>query len=97
MICVVTIIRYPKYYGIFGVLSMALFHLPLWLNKNITFYKLMGSGKDGSFSKQPDWRQWAILFTTNDVRFAIDKKQRLNHAVPSAEQRVCSTFPGNAI
>ena len=67
MICVVTIIRYPKYCGIFGVLSMALFHLPLWLNKNITFYKLMGSGKDGSFSKQPDWRQWAILFAIDNT------------------------------
>ncbi len=66
MICVVTIIRYPKYFGWAGVLSMALFHLPLVLNKKIKFYKLMGSGKDGSFSTKPDWRQWAMLVIRNE-------------------------------
>lgn len=66
MICVVTIIRYPKYLGWAGVISMALFHLPLMLNKKIKFYKLMGSGKDGSFSTQPDWRQWAVLTIRNE-------------------------------
>ncbi len=40
---------------------MALFRLPLWLDKKIRFWKLMGCGKNGTFDKKPDWRQWAIL------------------------------------
>jgi heme-degrading monooxygenase HmoA len=43
------------------MMSMALFRIPLSLNKKITFYKLMGSGKNGTFDIRPDWRQWAIL------------------------------------
>ncbi len=45
----------------FAILSMALFHFPLWFNKRLSFYKLMGSGKNGTFDKSPDWQQWAIL------------------------------------
>ncbi len=56
-----TIIRYPKYNIPFAILAMAVFHVPLWLNKRIGFYKLMGSGKNGTFDKTPDWQQWAIL------------------------------------
>jgi hypothetical protein len=74
MICIVTIIRYPKYGAFFGVLSMALFHLPLLLNKKIKFYKLMGSGKDGSFSTQPDWRQWATLIIVNDEFLMLNQE-----------------------
>jgi hypothetical protein len=40
---------------------MAIHRLPLWLNKNISFYKLLGCGKSGSFDKHPDWQQWGIL------------------------------------
>ena len=56
-----TIIRYKKRYIPFAILAMALFHFPLWFNKRISFYKLMGSGKNGTFDKTPDWQQWAIL------------------------------------
>lgn len=66
MICVVTIVRYPKYLGYFGVLSMALFHLPLMFNRKISFYKLLGCGKNGTFDIHPDWRQWAILTVINE-------------------------------
>jgi hypothetical protein len=31
------------------------------LNKKISFWKLMGCGKNGTFDKIPDWRQWAVL------------------------------------
>lgn len=65
MICIITIVRYPKYLGFFGVLSMALFHLPLMFNKKISFYKLLGCGKNGTFDIHPDWRQWAILKILN--------------------------------
>ncbi len=65
MIGVLTIVRYPKYLGCFGVLSMAIFHLPLWLNKKMSFYKLLGCGKNGTFDKSPDWQQWALLTINN--------------------------------
>ncbi len=64
MYCVLTIVRYPKWFGFAGFLSMALFRLPLWLNKDTSFWKLMGCGKNGTFDKTPDWRQWAVLQVT---------------------------------
>lgn len=63
-----TIVRYPKWYAPFGFLSMAVFHMFLRRNKNIVFYKLLGSGKNGTFDVRPDLRQWAILSVfKNDV------------------------------
>ncbi|MFT3911856.1 MAG: spheroidene monooxygenase [Ferruginibacter sp.] len=56
-----TIIRYPKIFIPFAFLAMAIHRLPLWLNKKISFYKLMGCGKNGTFDKRPDLQQWAIL------------------------------------
>jgi hypothetical protein len=56
-----TIIRYPKHYSVFALFAMALHRFPLWRNKKISFYKLMGCGKNGTFDKNPDWQQWAIL------------------------------------
>jgi hypothetical protein len=61
MRCTLTIVRYPQYLGWAGFISMALFRLPLWLNQKNSFYKLMGCGKNGTFDKTPDWRQWALL------------------------------------
>ncbi len=40
---------------------MAIFHIPLFFNRKISFYKLMGTGKNGTFDKVPDFNQWAIL------------------------------------
>src|SRR5437773_2672933 len=61
MLVSLTIVRYPKRFVFFALLSMAVFRLPFWLNKNVSFFKLMGSGKNGTFDKHPDWQQWAIL------------------------------------
>ena len=61
---ILTIARYPKYLGFAGFMSMAIFRLPLWLNKKIHFWKLMGCGRNGTFDKTPDWRQWAVLQVT---------------------------------
>jgi heme-degrading monooxygenase HmoA len=61
MLVSLTIIRYPKKYIPFALIAMAINRLPLFLNKNITFYKLLGCGKNGTFDKHPDWQQWGIL------------------------------------
>ncbi len=65
-----TIIRYKKSFVPFAILAMALFHFPLWFNKRLSFYKLMGSGKNGTFDKSPDWQQWAILTVQTEVTSA---------------------------
>ena len=61
-----TIVRYPKWTAWAGFLSMAFFRLPLFFNKNATFYKLLGCGKKGTFDKVPDLQQWAILVITDE-------------------------------
>lgn len=68
MFCTIIIARYPKYLGVFGFMSMAIFRLPLFFNKKIKFYKLMGSGKNGTFDLTPDLNQWAMLFTTENMQ-----------------------------
>ena len=42
---------------------MALFRIPLFFNKKLHFFKLMGTGKNGTFDKVPDLSQWSILVT----------------------------------
>ncbi len=61
MLVTLTIIRYPKKCIGFALLAMAMHRLPLWLNKNVSFFKLLGCGKNGTFDKHPDWQQWGIL------------------------------------
>lgn len=73
-----TIIRYKKVFVPFAFLSMALFRLPLWLGGRNHFWKLMGSGKGGTFSKRPDLQQWAIL-TSSNLRF---KHIQLKNSAP---------------
>ena len=65
MYCLITIARYKKSTAVFGILSMAVFRLFLFKNEKIYFYKLMGSGKNGTFDVRPDVQQWAVLVTTN--------------------------------
>ena len=79
MISTLTIVRYPKWLAWAGFLSMAIFRLPLWLNRNIAFWKLMGSGKNGSFDKTPDFRQWAIICSYPDFDQAILDQQLNDH------------------
>lgn len=44
---------------------MAIHRIPLMMNKLCTFWKLMGSGKNGTFDKQADLEQWALLAVWN--------------------------------
>ncbi len=61
MIVSLTIIRYRKLFIPFALLAMAVHRIPLMLQNNCTFWKLLGSGKGGTFSLNPDWQQWGLL------------------------------------
>jgi heme-degrading monooxygenase HmoA len=78
-----TIIKYRKRYIPFAFLAMMLFRLPLRLSSRNSFWKLMGSGKGGTFSKKPDWQQWAIL-TASDLHF---KHVQLKNSAPEIALR----------
>lgn len=60
-LAVLTISRYPAKHKITAFHSMALFRPSLALNKAMSFYKLMGTGRNGTFDKNPDWQQYAIF------------------------------------
>ena len=62
----------------FGLLSMAVFRIPLMLRKKITFFKLMGCGKNGTFDIHPEWRQWAIL-TVHTENYEHNKSNKYRH------------------
>ena len=61
MTTTLTVVRYPRFFGWAGFMSMAIFRFPLLFNRSIAFWKLLGCGKNGTFDKSPDWRQWAVL------------------------------------
>jgi len=56
-----SIVRYRKRYIPFALLAMLVFRLPLWLNNGISFYKLLGCSRSGTFDKRADLQQWGIL------------------------------------
>jgi len=66
MIVSLTIIRYRKLFVPFALLAMALHRLFMWLQKGCTFWKLLGSGHNGTFDLQPDWQQWGLLAVWED-------------------------------
>ncbi|AMR33327.1 spheroidene monooxygenase [Mucilaginibacter sp. PAMC 26640] len=61
MIVTLTIIRYRKALVPFALLAMAVHRLPMALQQGCTFWKLLGSGRNGTFDLQPDWQQWGLL------------------------------------
>ncbi|HEY0246070.1 MAG TPA: DUF3291 domain-containing protein [Mucilaginibacter sp.] len=61
-----TIIRYRKPFIPFALLAMAVHRLFMWLQKGCTFWKLLGSGHNGTFDLQPDWQQWGLLAAWED-------------------------------
>ena len=64
--CYLTVIEYPKRKGFWGLLSMPIFYIVLFIKKNIVTYKLLGCGKNGRFSVMPDPNMWAILTAVNE-------------------------------
>ncbi|MHB8207539.1 DUF3291 domain-containing protein [Mucilaginibacter sp.] len=71
MIVSLTIVRYRKSLVPFALLAMAVHRLPLMLSKKCSFWKLLGSGRNGTFDLQPDWQQWGLLAVW-DNREAFD-------------------------
>ena len=71
MVVTLTVCRYKTWSVPFALMAMMVFRIPLLFNKKISFYKLMGSGKNGTFDKRPDWNQWAIFccHRTEDISF----------------------------
>lgn len=61
MIVSLTIVRYRKAFIPMALFAMAIHRIPLWLQKGCTFWKLLGSGRNGAFDLQPDWQQWGLL------------------------------------
>lgn len=61
MIVSLTIVRYRKLFIPFALLAMGVHRLFMWLQKGCTFWKLLGSGQNGTFDLQPDWQQWGLL------------------------------------
>lgn len=61
MLVTLHIVKYSPLGAVWGFLSMAVFRLPLLFNQEITFWKLLGCGKNGTFDIHPDWQQWGLL------------------------------------
>lgn len=74
MTVALTIVRYPDKFIPLALAAMAVFRLPLSLNKDISFYKLLGCGRNGTFDKKPDLNQWAMI---TSHRSELDKKKSL--------------------
>jgi hypothetical protein len=70
-----TIIRYPKRFIYFALVAMAIHRLPFWFNKNNSFFKLMGCGKNGTFDIHPDWQQWGIFAVSGQSLTIADVKE----------------------
>lgn len=66
MIVSLTIVRYKKSHIPFALMAMAIHRLPLFFQQKCSFWKLMGSGKNGTFDFHPDWQQWALLAVWED-------------------------------
>jgi hypothetical protein len=60
-VATLTLLHYKRRFIPLAFVSMALFRLPLMLHKPLRFWRLMGSGKNGTFDKIPDLQQWALL------------------------------------
>ena len=86
MISTLTILRYPKRFIPFALLAMVLFRIPLIFNKKISFWKLLGSGRNGTFDKNPDWQQWGILIVT------IQENSSCITGVPEFNRKIYGRF-----
>lgn len=81
MFVTITIVRYPRQYILFALFAMMVFRIPLFFNRKISFFKLLGSGKNGTFDKHPDWQQWGIMAVhrTGNPQDFKEEKNRINN------------------
>ena len=79
--------RYPTIFIPLAFFSMAIFHFPLWFNRTVVFYKLMGCGRNGTFDIRPDLNQWSVM---------IFYRQNEIQSTSTAEliDRLCGSFIG---
>jgi hypothetical protein len=64
MIVVLHVAKYKGFKWIFGLLSMPVFHIYYFFHSKATpFFKLMGTGRNGTFDIIPDIYKWAIMTT----------------------------------
>ena len=75
-----SLVRYPRGYSGLGLLSMAFHRFPLWRNKSLRFYKLLGCGKGDSFDFHPDWRQWGILTVSPRFTTSFSHPDSISHS-----------------
>ncbi len=71
MLVALTIIRYSKSTIPMAFLAMAVHRIPLYLNRKCSFWKLMGSGKNGTFDKQADLQQWHFPYSDKSKPFPL--------------------------
>ncbi|MFK7936966.1 MAG: DUF3291 domain-containing protein [Saprospiraceae bacterium] len=72
-IVTLTFFRYTDFgaqFWAFGMMQFA--HADLSKTKGLTFYKLMGSGKNAGFNPLPDWSTYALLQVWEDEAAAND-------------------------
>jgi hypothetical protein len=69
-----TIIKYPAKYVPFAFFAMVIHRIYFWFKKDLPFVKLMGTGKNGTFDKIPDLKQWAIMATHKNLHEAATGK-----------------------
>lgn len=84
---VLCIADYPWYFSFFGVMSMALFNIPLFFDKRVKFYKLMGCGKNGSFDIKPDLNKWAVMLFFESSADSTPTGKTLEPALPGKFMR----------
>lgn len=75
MIVSLTFVRYKKVFMPLALFAMATHRLPLMLQHGCTFWKLLGTGRNGTFDLTPDWRQWGLLAVWN-TREDFDRFQK---------------------
>ena len=75
-LAVLTIARYPTRHMIAALHSMPAFRLPLLTNRKVSFFKLLGCGRSGSFDIHPDWQQYAIFSVSNSEDVELPDQDR---------------------
>lgn len=58
---VLTLVTYPRVHAIAALHSMPFFRFPLSRNKKLSFFKLLGTGRSGTFDIYPNWTRYGIF------------------------------------